>query len=30
MIAWLVEHIQKLQKAFKPHISELRSALREG
>jgi hypothetical protein len=30
MIAWLVEHIQRMEKAFKPHISELRSALREG
>jgi hypothetical protein len=28
MIEWLVEHVRKLEAAFKPHISELRQLLR--
>jgi hypothetical protein len=28
MIAWLVEHIRRLEAAFKPHISDLRQVLR--
>jgi len=28
MIAWLVDHIRKLENAFKPQISDLRQTLR--
>jgi hypothetical protein len=29
MIAWLVEHIQRMEKVFGPQVPSLRSALRQ-